>query len=220
MILHEPSVALTDLGLALECSLFVFLLPAQAPNTAVARAFRILFATLAFAAFLGFVVHGFLVDKSALPYRLAWAATLLSIGVAALATTLIAARLCCSATTAQWIVRGAVLLLIGYAGLVVIGYRHYGLAVAFYLPATLFLFGALALRYWRSRAAGSLLGIAGLALSLLAAGIQQLNIGLHPEYLDHNTLYHLVQALGLWLLYLCGRRLQVYPRKADAVLMI
>ena len=158
-------------------------------------------------AFLGFVVHGFLVDQNALFYRLAWTATLLCIGVVILATTLIAARLCCSPKTTHWIVRATVLLLMGYAGLVLAGYRHYALAVAFYLPATLFLFGVLVVRYWRSRSPGSLFGLAGLVLSLLATGIQQLQFDLHLQYLDHNTLYHLIQALGLWLLYLGGRRL-------------
>ena len=51
MILHEPAVALTDLGLALECTLFVFLLRAPTSNIALARAWRLLFASLAGAAF-------------------------------------------------------------------------------------------------------------------------------------------------------------------------
>ena len=207
MVLHEPAVALTDLGLALECALFFFLLPAHTSDAALARALRLLFAALACAAFLGFVVHGFLVDKNALAYRLAWASTLLSIGVVALATTLIAAQLCCSAPTRRWIVGATVLLLSGYAVLVFAGYRHFGLAVAVYLPAILFLLSVLAVRYWRSRSPGSLLGSAGLLLSLVATGVQQLNIDLHPDYLDHNTLYHLIQAAALWLLYLCGRQL-------------
>lgn len=207
MTLHEPAVALTDLGLALECTLFVFLLAAPTSNIALARAWRLLFASLAGAAFLGFVVHGFLVDKSALSYRLAWTATLLAIGVVTLATTLIATHLCCAAPTRQWIVRATLLLLSGYAFLVLMGYRHYGLAVAVYLPAILFLLGALAVRYWRVHSPGTVLGMAGLVLSLLAAAVQQLNINLHPDYLDHNTLYHLIQALALWLLYLCARRL-------------
>src|SRR6266700_3934420 len=41
----------------------------------------------------------------------------------------------------------------------------------------------------------------GLALSMLAALLQQARIAIHPVYFDHNALYHVVQALALVLLY-------------------
>ncbi len=207
MILHEPAVALTDLGLALENTLFVFLLPWRGRDAVLGRAFRLLFAALAIAASLGFLAHGFLIDKTSPPHQLAWTATLLAIGVAALATTMIAARLCCAAPAAQWVTRAALLLLLVYAVLVIAGVRRFGAAVTVYLPAIVFLLVAFGIRYRRARAPAALHGVAGVVLSLVAAAVQQLGIGLHPIYLDHNALYHLIQALALGLLYLAGRGL-------------
>jgi hypothetical protein len=42
-------------------------------------------------------------------------------------------------------------------------------------------------------------------LTFVAAGIQQAKVTLHPDFLTYNTLYHLVQLAGLWLIFLGGR---------------
>jgi predicted Co/Zn/Cd cation transporter (cation efflux family) len=54
-------------------------------------------------------------------------------------------------------------------------------------------------------------GIWGLVLSFIAAAIQQIGIGLHPLYFNHNALYHLIQAIGLFLLFWTARRLVKAP---------
>jgi hypothetical protein len=41
----------------------------------------------------------------------------------------------------------------------------------------------------------------GLALSVVAAVLQQQRVAVHPVYFDHNALYHLVQAIALVVLY-------------------
>ncbi len=40
---------------------------------------------------------------------------------------------------------------------------------------------------------------------LVAAGVQQLGIALHPVYFDHNALYHLIQAVAVLMLFLSAR---------------
>ena len=45
-------------------------------------------------------------------------------------------------------------------------------------------------------------GAWGLALSLVAAGLQHFRIALHPVYFNHNALYHVVQAIALYFIFL------------------
>ena len=46
-----------------------------------------------------------------------------------------------------------------------------------------------------------------MVVTLVAAAIQQLEIGIHPTYFNHNALYHLLQAVGLVLLMIAFRGL-------------
>ena len=202
MILLEPAVALTDLGLAVENAAFAGLL-ARLPSsdTTMRLWWMLFFAGLALAALLGFVSHGLLADKLLPLHQWIWSGTLLSIGVIALAATAVAAGLALDTRLARTVVRVAVLLLAIYVAVVVAGYRSFGLAVAAYAPATLFLLVAFVHRTRQDPAHHWRLGIGGLALTAVAATIQQLGIGLHPENFNHNALYHVIQALALWMLY-------------------
>ena len=65
--------------------------------------------------------------------------------------------------------------------------------------------------YRRSPTRAEAFGIAGLVLTLIAAAIQQLRIGVHPQYLDHNALYHVVQAIALFLIFVAARVLKPAP---------
>jgi hypothetical protein len=75
----------------------------------------------------------------------------------------------------------------------------YGLTLAALLVAACFL-------WWRRREASAPSLIGAIAVSFAAAGVQQLELSPHPRF-NHNDLYHLVQAVGLWLFYRAGRRL-------------
>lgn len=77
----------------------------------------------------------------------------------------------------------------------------FSLAIAFYLPSVVFLLGVLTVslvRNWRGFVGA---GVAGLGLSLFAAVIQSQGWTLHPVYLNANTVYHLVQFVGLLFLF-------------------
>jgi hypothetical protein len=47
---------------------------------------------------------------------------------------------------------------------------------------------------------------AGLIMSAGAAVLQQAKVSLHPDYFDHNAVYHVVQGIALVVLYLGFRR--------------
>lgn len=203
MTLLEPAVSLTDFGLAIETTLFAVLL-ARGPTShrGERRWWILFFASLALASLLGFVTHGLFADKSLPLYRQLWGATLLSIGFMALAATALAALLMFGSHTATRIVWSAASLLAPYSVAVMAGYHHFGLAVAAYTPAMVFLLAAFVRQFRKYSARYWLVGISGLLLTAIAAAIQQLGVGLHPEHFNHNALYHVIQALALWLLYL------------------
>ena len=80
-------------------------------------------------------------------------------------------------------------------------------AVVGYLPAAAFLFAAFLRAAVRERASWARLGAWGLAVSFVAAAVQQLRIAVHPVYFNHNALYHLVQAVALALIFMACRSL-------------
>ena len=207
MALLEPAVALTDLGLAVEGVVLAALVNRPRATDAVLQGWFVLFfAALALAAFFGFVAHGFIVHKMSLAHRLVWRAVMLAIGVVSLAAWAIGARLIFPARTAQVVAIIMALAFAGYTAFVLSHTRSYVVAIIAYLPAALFLLGAF-LRRRRSPTPHLGSGIAGLLLTLVAAVVQQLGFDLHPVWFNHNALYHLIQALGLWLIYRAARGL-------------
>jgi hypothetical protein len=94
-----------------------------------------------------------------------------------------------------------------YVAMVLLVSQSFTVAVIHYLPAAASLLAAFTFLYLRRDADFVLPGIAGLALSFVAAGIQQSRIALHPMYFNHNAFYHLVQAFALFLIFLTARSL-------------
>ena len=66
-------------------------------------------------------------------------------------------------------------------------------------------------RYTRDRNRGSLIGLAGLLLTLGASAVQQAHISINPRYFNHNALYHLLQGIALFLIYRAGQSLVRIP---------
>jgi hypothetical protein len=208
MALLEPAVALTDLGLALEgIALAALVRGPRATDASLQNWFVLFFVALAMAAFLGFLTHGFIVHKMSLANRLVWRAILVSIGLISLSAWAIGARLILSTPVARIVTLLVALAFATYAALVVSHQRSFAIAVLAYLPAALFLLTAFVFRLRRAPTPGLRSGIIGLLLTLVAAGVQQLGIGLLPAWFNHNALYHLIQAIGLWLIYRAARGL-------------
>ncbi len=202
----EPDVTLTDYGLALECALFAVLLYRLRDSSGPVRFwFIVFFASLGAAALAGGTVHGFLYDETTQTYNMLWNATLIAIGVVALSAWMIGSRFE-FVRRADYLARwtGAVLF-IGYCVIVLMVRNTFAVAIVHYLPAVFFLLYAFASSYFRSRQPYLLTGLTGLSLMLVAAGVQQLGIALHPVYFDHNAIYHLIQAVAVLMLFLSAR---------------
>ncbi|MPZ17693.1 MAG: hypothetical protein GEV06_07265 [Luteitalea sp.] len=205
-MIAEPDVTLTDYALAVECAVLARLVAGH--GGAASGWFALFFAALGIGAAAGGTVHGF---PGVLETTL-WLAALLALGVGAWAATMAGVRIGLPASAARWVARGASLGLVLYAVTVTWISRDFALAIVGYLPAVVFLFAVFAWRYARDRAPGSGAAMAGLALTLAAAAVQHYRIAPPRLPLDHNALYHLVQAVALFLIYRGARQAEPLGR--------
>jgi uncharacterized protein DUF6962 len=204
----EPDVALTDYGLAVECALFVALLGRQeGGDPRLRRPWQLFFGAGAVAALAGGTVHGFFLDPATVGARVLWPLALLAVGGSALAAWAIGARLLLAPAGARVLEALAAAAWLAYAAAVLAGRQAFAIALIAYLPATLFLLVALALRYRATRQPAGLAGLLGLGATLVGAAVQHGRLAVHPIYFNHNALYHVIQAGAFVLLYVAARRL-------------
>jgi hypothetical protein len=207
----EPDVTLTDYGLALECAFFLHLLSSRMASGPLRWWFLTLFGSLGLAALAGGTVHGFFHEPASTGLRILWPSTLLAVGVTALAAWAIGAHMMFPVQVARWVIITAVIGFIGYSALVLFVSQAFLIAALNYLPAVGFMFVAFSLQ-WRHTGERSLvLGLVGLGLTVIAAGLREARLAIHPVYFDHNALYHILQALALLLIFLSARALPPIP---------
>ena len=199
--MKEIDVALTDYVLALECSIFAFVLIRNKCNDQpLSTWFAVLFPSVGLASIMGGTIHGF-VHEDTLFHTMFWRATIVSTGISALAAWTIGAKILFDNLGQRVIPVVAVVNFSIYLGYVVFLNQNFVVAIANYLPAAIFLLFAFAILYKQYAQRLVLLALAGVILTFVAAGIQQMGIGVHAKYFNHNALYHVVQAAGLYLVF-------------------
>lgn len=206
----DPDVVFTDLGLAALGAYLGWRLRRER------RPGGIVMMGLASAALWGALFHAFFPAKTATTAGFAvWLLVAFSIAVVAgslldMALTILFARF---APGARPPIRRAIVL--GYCSLfaviVVFVDESFATVTRLYAPTVLLMFVAAQYQASRPGNATWMLISGGLALSMLAALLQQARIAVHPVYFDHNALYHVVQAAALVLLYFGFR-----ARRADS----
>ncbi len=200
----EPDVTLTDYGLAIECAVFVVLLYRTATVQPRLRAwFALFFSSIGVAALAGGTVHGFFLEPRTTGRSVLWPATMLALGAAALSTWAIGARIQFSLRVARLITLCATLVFAVYCALVLFVTQSFSLAIGHYVPGVFFLLVVFAIAYRRTPAVPVSLALMGLLLTLVDSSLQQSRVGLHPIYFNHNALYHLLEAVALYLIF-CG----------------
>ena len=225
----EPDVAITDFLLAAECALLAFLtrtryadlrsanqtMRAGGPRTQGSAGlwFASLYASIAVASVLGGIEHGFWPGTRGI----VWKGTLLCIGGAALSACFAGSHLALPEFAGRLLRRATVALFAIYAVTIAFFRSDFRVAIIGYLPSVLFLMAAIAAAWLRSKDGRMLWGLAGLAITLAAAPLQQAGIGLHPRYFNHNALYHVVQGLGFLLLFPAARAAAQPRRDAHAI---
>lgn len=205
--MHEKDVALTDFALAVECAMFAVLIWRKLTASSYRRWLITLFVSISIGALCGGLTHGYFPAESMRGNEVLWVATMLSIGISALACWNLAAEV----FKARWpLLRAAATFeFILYAALVLGGWRAYKYVIADYMPAAIFLLITCAIALARGAHALAWV-VVGLLLTFVAAAIQLLHLTAPP--LTHNALYHLVQAIALLLMWIGFMRLRTVHR--------
>jgi hypothetical protein len=198
--ISEPDVAITDFILSLECfglALWLWLNTA-AKRTSLLKWYLLFYVSVGIASLAGGTVHGFFVDPGGTVHDILWCFTLIAVGANALSSWNLGAsllrlpegkrRLILLLSTAYFVL---------YSIYVAITVPRFVVAVIGYVPATLFLLFAA----WRTcpafRNKPAACGVVAMVLTIVAAVVQQLRVTLNPQYMNHNALYHVIQAIAL-----------------------
>jgi hypothetical protein len=198
----EPDVTLSDFILAVECAVFVALIWRCRDASPQLRAWLLVyFAAAGVASFSGGLVHGFFLAADSLGRAICWPLALLAVGINSLAAIAIGALLLFSRQIARSLTLLGALVLSAYAIAVLAGVETFFVAVAVALPAAILLFAALLIARWRDSRPGALLAASGMAITMLAAFVQQLGLAANSEYFNHNATAHVVQMVALALFF-------------------
>ena len=225
--MDEILVSATDYLLAIECLVFTGMVwKTENSWREVRRFFAAFFACTALASLAGAIYHGFFSTTASPMGAALWGTVLGALGLVAWAAWSIGACLLWADPLRSRLVHLALLEFLIYFIYVVAAHRQFGVAVANYTPSVIFLAWALARSYRRHHEPPVLAGLLGLALTGVAAMIQRTSWSLQALHLNNNSIYHLVQALGLFLIFraalflvktptLPGRRSYPLPKNAQ-----
>jgi hypothetical protein len=211
----EPDVALTDFALAAQCAaLAVVLLIRRSDNRALEQRFAALFSALAVASFLGGTWHAVFSGPPTDAGRWVWLAAMVALALAAACLWFIAAML---VPSIPWAERLRMIGICQVAGQITLsGFATDAFAVgAIGILPGLFVLMALYLRiYMATRKPLVLIGLSGLALTALSGLVIAFGITLHPRWATPNAVYHVLEFLAFWLVFLSIPALCANPRNA------
>ena len=198
MTITEPATLITDYLLAAFTAALAWRLLKQFRTTGVRSKYwwAAAFAASALASFTGGTVHGFSAVLSRSITLALWIVAMESLVVAAYCV--IRAALPAMGTAVSLTIAAGY----GAYGVWLASNPRFVFAIAAYACA-LAILAVVSLQTWTSNAPASRLFAGGIAISVVAAAIQQGRVSPH-EYFNHNDLYHVVQAAGLWVLCLGG----------------
>lgn len=207
----QIDVALTDFALTLLCSFFAFrlwMLPGHDLPRARGqrRIWLAFFLLVALGSLTGGTFHGFFEEPVSIGHHVIWLLTLLAIGgTASIGWILVSDILSCNENVRKLAGYFSGMMFVAY-GLVVFFYsRSFFIAIMYYAPPMAVLLIASLRVYFKSRSpkrsSAAAWIAAGLAVSFVAAFVQQAQIAVHPTYFNHNSTFHAIQALGLMLIY-------------------
>ncbi len=163
----EPDVTLTDSLLAVECLLLAVFLGRRPARSPAAKAWAIIFfLAICVGSIAGGTVHGFFPEADSDGQIVLWLITLNSIGVTALAVWMLGALVLFRVIA--WRFRSwAYSQFARYLGLTGFVSREFWTAMVTYIPACLFLSGAVIVAFRRDQDRNNLLVLAGLRINLL-----------------------------------------------------
>lgn len=201
MTITEPATLVTDYLLAVFTGVLAWRLfrAARKTRSVPRRWWAIAFLATAAAGVAGGTVHGFRLVLPAGVTSVLWILTLEGLVVAAFAVvrgTLAGSQL--TEAAKRGASRVAAVMYAAY-GVWVAGSPRFVFAIAAYGVALAVLV-AFKLIAWRTDRHSARWMIAGVIVSALAAAVQQSGWSIHQHF-NHNDLYHVIQAVAIWMLY-------------------
>ena len=203
-MIAEPTTLLTDYALAGVTAWLAWSLFRAGEGQRSRALWSLAFAALALAAALGGTWHGFAPAFAPIAVILVWKATVLCVGIASFGMLAGSAGSTTAGNARKTLVAIAAAKLAVYSGWMV-GHSEYIYVIADTGTALVLI---AALHLWsaaRDRASRWIL--AGVGVSVLAAGVQASGFALHRHF-NHNDLYHVIQIAAMILLYAGARRLR------------
>ena len=190
----------------METAVFAVLLWRQRPAKTARRVAALIFACLCASSVTGGSYHGFFPGGTEGPGGWAvWITTMLIIGVAASLAWVFFFLLLGRARGLRGVVVAVTAGFLVYAYVVVrIDYSFRVSAIASAAPV-LALLGLMLVRAVRDGHRNATIASAAIVLMLAAAVLQQLHVGLHPVWFNHNALYHLLEGIGFAGLFVALR---------------
>lgn len=204
MILAEPMTVATDFLLAAGCAWFGRALFRCADKAVAARLWGLAFATMAVAAAVGGLFHGFRPTFHSTILTVLWKLTVIAIGFGGFLMVAASIVAVLRPPWRQWLLVLAALKLAIYIAWM-LTHSDYRYVIYDYAPSLL---GVLIVHIlaWFKRAPGAGWMIVG-ALGSFAAATAQLNgVGM-GDYFNHNDLYHVAQLAAFGMFYQGARRL-------------
>ncbi len=203
----EPTTVVTDYLLGTLGLVLGYRLWRRTGGDSNRRLWAAALVAMAVAAFAGGTAHGFADRFGASGLWILWRITVWSIGVASLSIAVAAARF---ALPRPWVGLAVGLFGLQFAAYALWMLRHdsFGYVILEYVPAMLFALVVAAWQWWSRRWAGGPWVVVGILVSLAAAGVQASGFSLHKHF-NHNDLYHVIQMVGVYLLYRGGAQIGV-----------
>ena len=188
MTIHEPMTLATDYLLAASALVFAAGLWRRA------RLWSLAFVCTAVASLAGGSYHGFGPLLEPAIARALWKITLFAVGCASFFLL---------SGTSRALAAFAAIKLVVYASWM-ITHDDFVWVIADYGSTLLIVAAMFVARWLRQRHPAAPWIVASIAVSVIAALVQQSGFALHRHF-NHNDLYHLIQIVALWLLYRGGR---------------
>ena len=137
-----------------------------------------------------------------------WRATLIFVGITGLSLSMAALTFFTSEKVQNFFMIAAALILIRYF-IQLNNQDTFRQAVKFYLPLTVISFLGFSIAYVITGYLGTLFCSLGLIVSLVASWVQVSRVSLHQHF-NHNDLFHVIQILGMFLMYRGGMEIPVF----------
>jgi len=201
MRITEPVTMLTDYGLTILCTLCAWWLwkRGEEPGRWSVRSWALGFVTLGVASLAGGAVHGLSLVLSAPILKGLWKAAGLAVGISSSCFLIGPLFASVAPPLRQWLISLSCVQLLGYVVWMSLHddfrYVIYNYGVTFAVILVIQISSGIV----RKRSSAGWI-VAGVLVTCVASVIQQSGFALHPSF-NHNDLYHVIQMVGLSLLY-------------------